>query len=343
VKRPTTWTMAAVLTLVTSTAVVAALATPTAFAGTHGHHQSDGQIVFMRGYADSFNLDYLVNPDGSNEHLLFDEPAQKAVWAPDGKHLNVRHADGLAATIVDPVSGHARELQIPDPDFTCGPETTEEQCAQTDFSCYPWSPDEKRLACQASSGVNPARNGLYTVRTSDGQGLRLVALCPPACDATIGDWSPDGNRLLFTGTDPDGFLRIYTIGLDGRHLRALTPAGMDLNDEHGGRWSPQGNRILFPARPAPGHRYALWSVSSDGSDLHQLPLPDCGGALDDPASVGCPWGDWSPDASAVVYTHVTVDGMNNWVADLHTGSASQISPDGTNDLFPDWGASPHKH
>ena len=40
------------------------------------------------------------------------------------------------------------------------------------------------------------------------------------------------------------------------------------------------------ARPAPGHRFALWVVGSDGAGLHQVPIPACGGAFTDPTSVG---------------------------------------------------------
>jgi hypothetical protein len=45
--------------------------------------------------------------------------------------------------------------------------------------------------------------------------------------------------------------------------------------------------------------------------------------------------------SSVVYTHVTVDAISTWVADLRSGHVIQITnPDGVTDLYPDWGPAP---
>jgi hypothetical protein len=296
--------------------------------------QSNGRIVFTREDESGAGLAYTVNPDGTGEHLLFAGAAGWAHWSPDGRSVDVRHDDGLAATIVDADTGTSRDLAIPDPDFACGP-TTDEQCAETDFGCPAWSPDESRLACTGSSGVDPSRNGMYTIRSSDGGGLRLIQLCPPAC-GMIGDYSPDGTRLLFTGPDAGGSLRVFTIKLDGTHLRALTPP-MAINDEWGGSWSQHGDKILFSARPAPGDRYGLWSVEADGTELTRLPIAACGGALTDPQSVGCPWADWSPDGKQIVFTRVTASGVSVCTGDLRTGAVHQLSPDGVTDTFPDWG------
>ena len=41
------------------------------------------------------------------------------------------------------------------------------------LACSVWSPDAKRLACgQFDSATDPSRNGMYTIRSSDGGGLR---------------------------------------------------------------------------------------------------------------------------------------------------------------------------
>ena len=134
------------------------------------------------------------------------------------------------------------------------------------------------------------------MRSSDGGGLTLIKSCPPACGYP-GDFSPDGNLLVFLGSDQNDELRLYTIKLNGSGLTPLTPPGMDINDEDLGRWSPRGDQILFAARPAEGHRFALWVVGSDGTGLRQVPIPSCGGAFADPTSVGCPQAGWSPDGT----------------------------------------------
>ena len=163
---------------------------------------TNGRIVFSRTDPFGNSLDYTANPDGSHERLLFPGQAEWAHWSPNGNEIAVRHADDLAATIVDPDTGATRDLPIPDPVFACTPTTTLEECENTDFSCPSWSPDGARLACSAISGVDPSRDGVYTIRSSDGGDLTLIKSCPPAC-GFVGDFSPDGKRLSFVGLDAE--------------------------------------------------------------------------------------------------------------------------------------------
>jgi hypothetical protein len=154
---------------------------------------TNGRIAFTRRDPMGNSLIYTANPDGSGERLLFSVAGEQPRWSPDGSQIDVRTDDGLASTIVNADTGAFRALPVPDPIFTCTPTTTPEECANTDFSCqFAWSPDATRLACGAISGVDPSRNGIYTVRSSDGGGLTLVKLCPPACGYP-GDFSPTGS------------------------------------------------------------------------------------------------------------------------------------------------------
>jgi Tol biopolymer transport system component len=303
--------------------------------------ESNGRIVFIRSDSRGNNLSYTTNPNGSDERLLFPGKADWARWSPDGRQLDVRNSDLLAATIVDVATGVARDLQIPDPAFTCTPTTTQDQCENTDFSCPAWSPDGSRLACSAFSGADPSRDGIYSIRSSDGGDLTLIKSCPPAC-AGVGDFSPDGKRLVFISTDENDQLRIYTIKLNGSGMTPLTPAGMDLNDEDFARWSPQGDKILFAARPAPGHRSALWVVGSDGTGLHQIPIQSCGGAFTDPTSVGCPQAGWSPDGTKIVFSRVSSKGRqeNIYTVNADGSGMFQVTHSGFLDLYPDWGTQP---
>jgi Tol biopolymer transport system component len=303
---------------------------------------TNGRIVFSRTDPFGNSLDYTANPDGSHERLLFPGQAEWAHWSPNGNEIAVRHADDLAATIVDPDTGTTRDLAIPDPVFACTPTTSLEDCQNTDFSCPSWSPDGARLACSAISGVDPSRDGVYTIRSSDGGDLTLIKSCPPAC-GFVGDFSPDGKRLSFVGLDANGQLRVSVIKLNGSGLRRLTPAGMTLNDEFGVSWSQRGDLILFPARPAPDDRFAIWVVRSDGTGLHQVPIPSCGGALSDPASIGCPQADWSPDGKKIVFTRVSAMGtqLNIYTVNADGRDLYQVTHGGQ-DSLPDWGTCPQR-
>src|SRR5262249_19838437 len=129
------------------------------------------------------------------------------------------------------------------------------------------------------------------------------------------------------------------IRLNGSGMTAITPAGMDLNDEDLGKWSPQGDQILFAARPAEGHRFTLWVVGPGGTGLHRVPIPSCGGAFTDPNSVGCPQGGWSPDGTKIVFTRVSSKGRreNIYTANADGSGLVQVTHHGFLELFPDWG------
>jgi len=118
-----------------------------------GGHSINGRIVLIREDDQGNDSAYTIAPDGAGEHLV--SPGDWAHWSPNGREIGVHSADGVPVTIVTVATGAARDLPTPDPDFVCGPTTTEEQCAQTDFSCPIWTPNGRRLTCTGSSGVNP--------------------------------------------------------------------------------------------------------------------------------------------------------------------------------------------
>jgi hypothetical protein len=64
-------------------------------------------------------------------------------------------------------------------------------------------------------------------------------------------------------------------------IASLGPIGDAIS---GGSWSPSGNEILFGGSPDDDHRRAIFEVNADGSGLHQVPIPGCGGAFSDPKS-----------------------------------------------------------
>jgi TolB protein len=289
----------------------------------------NGRIAFARFDATlGTTVTYTVDPDGSHLHQLFSRSSEWPHWSPDGTQVSIFCCDdGMAAHIVDANTGSFRELTPPDP--------------AVETHCGFWSADGRRLACESFGLTDPRRTGIYTIRSSDGGGLTQVTSTPFGDDIP-GDFAPDGKRLVFVRTGPDGQRSIDVVKLNGTGLRQITPPGMILDEGFGGSWSPRGNKILFVARTAPDHRRAIWVVDPDGGGLHQLPIaPSCGGAFSNPRSVDCFDPGWSPDGTKIVFTRGSANGAQSsiYTANVDGSGLFQVTR-GPADREPDWGPHP---
>jgi TolB protein len=252
--------------------------------------RANGQIVFARyDAALDDTVFYTVNPNGSHQHQVVPFALECPQWSPDGTHIaTCGGPDNSASAIVDPDTGTYRLLPRQDPDlFT---------------ACSVWAPDGRRLACESFGEVDSSRNGIYTVRTSDGGDLRRVTANPSGDDAP-GSYSPNGHRLVFARYDGDGnALGLFVVNSDGSHLRKILAGSVTCCS--GGDWSPHGNDIVFSRHVTPDVHSSIWIVHADGSDLRPVPVSpasDCGGLNDDPTAAGCFDPRWSPDGRRIVF------------------------------------------
>jgi TolB protein len=294
-----------------------------------------GRIAFSRGTSvlagDEEKVTYTVNPDGSDVQPLFtDGPSSNPQWSPDGTEIQIFCCDdGMAAHIIDPDTGDLRELPPPDP-------SSETHCGDA------WSPDGKRIACEVFGVDDPSRNGIYSIRSSDGGGLTRIT-SNPGGDDIPGDYSPDGKQLVFIRFKDERPVGFFVTNLDGSGLRRVTPTDMILDDSgFGGSWSPSGDEILFVGLASEDAHKAIWVVDADGSSLHQLPItPACGGPFPDPTSHGCYSPSWSPDGSKIVFTRSSPDGVEENIYTVNADGTGllQVTDSGGDDN-PDWGTDP---
>jgi TolB protein len=264
---------------------------------------------------------YTVDPDGTNRTLLANN-SETGQWSHDGSRISIGLAPFGGAILqfdTGVVTGLSLDAQYPGVFLGCGL----------------WSADDARLACEGLSDGNPAFNGIYTVRSSDGGDLRRVT-SDPGGDDCPSDYSPNGKRLVFTRANETTYA-LFTVKLDGSGLRQITPAGMEFNFCNG-NWSPQGNEIVFGAHVPSDQRSTLWVVHSDGSGLRQIPIPGCGGPLSDPSSIGCFNPSWSPDGQKIVFARGTADGRDLYTVDRDGSGLFPVTntPD-INELGGDWG------
>ena len=163
----------------------------------------------------------------------------------------------MAAHIVTADTGGFRELSNPDPNL-------EIHCGGS------WSRGGQRLACETFGVTDPSRNGIYTIRSSDGGGLTRVT-SNPGGDDIQGDYAPNGKRLVFARfDDPTDRGRLYVVKVGDNLVRPITPPGTLVSSS--GDWSPQGNEIVFSQHSTPDTRSSLWVVHADGTGLHEIPV-----------------------------------------------------------------------
>jgi Tol biopolymer transport system component len=191
-------------------------------------------------------------------------------WSPDGS-LIVSCPDSLAdvAFLIDPDTRAIHNIPARYPSLN--------------LVCALMSPDSRRLACGTGDGaVNPNQDGVYTVRSSDGGGLKTVTLSPGSF-VEPADYSPNGKQIVFDLGDPTrpptANQALFVVNVDGTGLHRITPRSVGRERES---WSPDGRTILF------GDHCSIFLVNPDGSDLRKLPL--------DTTGFRCPFQpSWSPD------------------------------------------------
>jgi len=217
------------------------------------------KIVFRRGFDPVSAMElYTMNADGSGvtrvTNNAFAEDFES--WTPDGRQIifsgNQNNADtnclyppcNWDLFIVRADGTHLRELTFT-PD--------QELFAKV-------SPDGRKVLFTRISGL--ADSGLYTMNLDGSQVMRVNT--PPQLLAGVGDWSPDGTRIVFSDNSclgNCGTSSIWTANPDGSALIRVT--NDNFNDLFG-TWSPDGQWIVYTRR-AFGANPDIVRVRPDGT------------------------------------------------------------------------------
>lgn len=235
----------------------------------------DGRLVYGRHTPpdDAFVI-YTADVDGRDERELL-VGAELPRWSPDGTKISVA-AEGpqglIFVGVINPDGTDYMQFDSPDPTLNLG--------------CSAWSPDGERLACEGWDDNDAGRNGIYTVRASDGGDLTRITSAPEGRHDVPGDYSPDGTQITFVraGLSDEEQSMLMAINIDGSGERLVTDQPIGLSCD----WSPDGSSILTEARGT------LLVVPADGGEPSPIDL----GVSDAYAMRAA----WSPDGERIVFS-----------------------------------------
>ena len=215
------------------------------------------QLVFSEFPApDFFGQLWLMNADGSNQHLLLNDPGfddEAPSFAPDGSHIIFSRCGPLDGEFPCAIY----RVQV---DGTGLRQVTPVRIELGDFEPV-YSPDGGTIAFD-SFGRGGVLGAIYLMNP-DGSSIRK--LTPAVTGAFRADWSPDGQTLAFSNhcCNPP-LVSILTIGKNKSRLRELTHNQRKFNDS-AASWSPQGDAIVFRRANQIDGSAGIWIISADGT------------------------------------------------------------------------------
>jgi Tol biopolymer transport system component len=324
------------LFVLTALVGVAAFAAVTALPAGASPRGVNGRIAYDRtNFSTGDQAVYAANPDGSHEQQLAANSCC-ASWSHSGSKLSVPYLtdDGRIgpATVNAEGSGY-NQLPVNDPTLNVG-------CGGA------WSPSDATLACQSWDDSNSARNGIFTLSSADGSNLTRLTTNPLGGNDEVGAYSPNGRRLVFLRTDPNGDgVGLFVVKSNGTDLHQITPPGTLIQSGNDGDWSPQGNEIIFSRHVTADARGSLWIIHADGSGLREINIQgvSCGGSVFAPTGFGCHEPHWSPDGRKIIFAgNSPSTGVNIYTANADGSGLFQVTHDGADD-DPSWGTHPPVH
>ena len=275
----------------------------------------EGRLLFSRFNESNhtFQASFISRPDGSEAKevpLPWTEGLSR--WSRSGTEIVVatQLPDGRVGTaIVDAEGTVLRVLEIPDPTLN--------------LPCVTWSIDDARLACEGWDDSDPSREGIYSIRASDGGGLRRLTTTPEGTTDIPGDYSPSGQLVFKRAAGDEGDGPLMLVDASGGEARPISMSPF----EDPGRFSPDGASILTST----GGRIQI--VDLDGTALKTITDPDPQAYLFGPA--------WSPDGTHIAYSRA----VGGFIADLFTSlpdgtDKQQVTRTGFSEIAVDWGVDP---
>ncbi len=206
----------------------------------------DKTLLFSSNQENSNRDIYLVNPDGSNLRNLTDNPAYDTQphWSPDGRVL-----------FRSDRSGHD-EYYIVNPDGSNLQQVTFNNLDTIQTGGF--SPDGRQILLV----LHFSNDQIYSIN-ADGSGQTNLTNNTLLCSSP--EWSPDGNRILYTCYETNTSIsNLFIMNRDGSAQTQIT-SGVDVQNPH---WTPDGHGFVFDTNR--DGNYEIYLLDEQGNNWTRL-------------------------------------------------------------------------
>ena len=240
----------------------------------------DGRWIAYEAYQETYGL-YVGAADGSSNHRVSSSDGfgvERFAWSPDGARIAfIEFAESRIDLLTNLPDG-SEPIRV-----------TEHLSGRSAVWDFRWSPSGMRFAYTGGDEQSISEVFLQ-LRTcmADGSDDRVIK---QGGGTNEFEWSPRGDHLAFTWTNPDSQLsELYTSKPDGMDVTQIGPYAGAFNLG----WSPNGDRLAFSATLEPATESGLFTASPDGSDLTPIGARAPGVRY-----------LWSPDGTRIAYAYYT--------------------------------------